>query len=58
MTPLQEGPGPAARAGYLKCARCGTWLRPERLTEGVCLDVPWCSTQAGVGKGELTGGAP
>lgn len=55
--------GDPRRHGYVRCARCGTW-RPDEATvllvvEGeVCVDRAWCSRQAGVGKGELTGGAP
>ena len=59
MTPEQQG--------YARCDRCKR-LRPERELQAggfgatstglVCTDVAWCSAQAGVGKGELTGGAP
>ena len=60
--------------GYLQCDRCGTWRTkdavgtpasagylghpPPAMT--VCLDVAWCSAQAGAGKGLLDAdtGAP
>jgi hypothetical protein len=55
--------------GYVRCARCGTWRRADglRVTQvrlldngvtSICVDEAWCGRQAGVGKGELTGGAP
>lgn len=61
MTPSDQG--------FVRCSRCGTW-RPARavrvtqvhlLTTGstsICVDEAWCGTQAGVGKGELTGATP
>lgn len=51
--------------GYVRCVRCKTWRRPEHMVPmesggwGVCTEVPWCSAQAGAGKGALdadTGG--
>lgn len=50
--------------GYVKCARCGT-VRPVSEMQGPwlsawCLDVAWCSAQAGAGQGRLDAdtGAP
>jgi hypothetical protein len=56
--------------GYVRCARCKTWRRidetrppkeagyfiaPEHaLVKPVCIDIAWCGSQAGVGKGELS----
>lgn len=52
-----------ASHGYVQCARCGTWRRPEGVArtparEGLetlpaCVESAWCSAQAGVGKGRL-----
>ncbi|GMV19070.1 MAG: hypothetical protein AMXMBFR56_72940 [Polyangiaceae bacterium] len=60
MTPSDQG--------FVRCSRCGTWRRAEFVartpardgleTLPACVDVAWCSKQAGVGKGELTGATP
>lgn len=50
--------------GYVRCARCKTWrpialtlpLGPDGIEGRACSDsVAWCSSTAGLGKGELTG---
>lgn len=56
--------------GFVQCSRCKVW-RPESEVQAVgfgatttgiaCIDVAWCSAQAGTGQGRLdadTGAAP
>lgn len=61
MTPAEQG--------FVRCMWCGTWRRADAAMRvhldqefgdllWKCRDRAWCSSQAGVGKGELTGATP
>ena len=31
--------------GFVLCARCGTWRRPDGVVDGRCAEVGWCSAE-------------